>query len=411
MIFFTDAITRKCSESKQSLQVLFVIILVTLQFEEHNIGDISVFRLIILPLSILGFLKTFSFKHNKRCKSVQILFLVLLTYLFIVCSFLGTISDSINKLLLIPFTLFLTFCFCDDEIKRVRYDRIFLWGPFASFIAWITGYGYKETVRFCGIYFDPNFLCIFCILGAVSKIVFLPHIKNKWEKLIYIILLCIDLYEIFISQSRGGILVILIIGSIYIMKVVNNTIYRVLLMVPTIVIGFYIWNYAQTLTMWSSAYDNTADQILSRMKYSELESGGGRTGMWEKCINYINENGSFFVPVGHSNLYRYNGNFDTHNSFLDFLSDAGYFVFLVFFIPLLYHLLLFYRKNFSFSIPPEDVFLAMISIAMMLLSFFLSYYTWKIFWLPLIIAWCLPGKTSIHYKKLRLQTNDNNDKK
>ena len=378
--------------SKRLLQTLFVIILTTLQFEEHNIAGISVFRLIILPLSLLGLLISFTEKGNKRCVPIQIMFFTVLIYLFVVCASLSDLVDAINKVLLIPFTLFLTYCFTDEAIKKVRYDRIFIWGPLASLIALLTGSGFKGTLRFCGIYFDPNFLCIFCILGIVSKLVFFPIIKNRFEKTLWVCLIALDFIELFLSQSRGGLLVVLIIGFIFILKVVKKRNHRVVLLVSSIVIGLYAWNYAQTLTLWSSAYENPVDQLLSRLNSEELEEGGGRTEMWERCIKYINENGNFFIPVGHANLYRYNGDFDTHNSFLDFLSDAGYFVFFLFFTPLFVHVFLYYRKRFTFSAPPEEVFLAIISVSMMILSFFLSYYTWKIFWLPIIMAWSLPVK-------------------
>lgn len=369
----------------------FILGLFFLQFEDFQVvGEISVFLGCILPICLLGLLNIKQ-PADALCKKLQAYFIFLLLVLCFFNLLHGDSRGVFNKLLLIPFCLFFLYSFCNHSIRAVRYDYIFLITTLINIASLIFGFGtYKDMgLRFCGIYKDPNFLCVTVLMALYSKLIYLNALP-KASKLIYIVLLLLDGFLVFSSGSRGGLIVALFMISAYLYININSKLLKNTILVCGFIGVLSVWQYAQTLTMWGGYYDNPIDQVLSRFSSEKMEDGSHRTALWENALDYMNDNGNLIFPVGYENLKTHLAKTDTvgfsHNSYIDFASDAGYILAIIVLLFLL-NKVIFVCKTFlsKKNIGEAIKFMIIVSFSNMLLYFFLSAYGIKLFWINFIM--------------------------
>lgn len=378
-------------DSSRIVKTCFAASLFALQFEEFQIVDgVSVFLGCIVPLSVLGLINIRK-QGDTICNSFQeaITLLLLLLALFNLAH--GDIQGVFNKLLLIIFCRFYLYCFCNTDIPNIRYDYLFLITTVLNFASLIFGFcTFKEEgLRFCGIYKDPNFLCITVLFALYSKLVFFKRVTIIL-KIVYILLISLDCYLVFLSGSRGGLFVSVLLLSVYMYLRIKSKPLKYALISLSLIGFFAIWQYAQTLTMWGGYYDNPIDQVLSRFNAEELENGSHRTALWENSFNYMNEQGNIIIPVGYENLKNHLKKTDTvgysHNSYIDFASDSGYLIAIIvifFLLAKVKYILKAFFKN-----PRLDsfvLFMILASFSNIFLYIFLSAYAQKLFWVSFLM--------------------------
>ncbi len=373
------------------LKYCFTFGLFALQFEEFQIYEgISVFLAFVLPSSLLGLLciKKRGDSICRRCQDTITILLLLLASFNLIN---GDYQGIVNKLLLIVFCRFFLYCFCNASIRDVRYDYIFLITTILNILALVFGFGTfkEEGLRFCGIYKDPNFLCVTVLFAMYSKMVFFEKV-SRLHKIVYLCLFIIDAFLIFSSGSRGGLLVVAILLSVYLLfKIESKKLKLVIVVLSTIGI-VSIWQYAQTLTLWGGYYDNPVDQVLSRFNAEELSDGSHRTALWENSFKYMHDHGNILFPVGYENLKEHLAKTDTvgfsHNSYIDFASDAGYIVAAIVIISLLL-VVIFILKSYikKYAVETSVLFMTLASFSNIMLYMFLSAYAQKLFWVSFLM--------------------------
>lgn len=377
--------------SNRIIKTCFTLGLFALQFEEFQIvNGISVFLGFVVPLSTIG-LVSIKKTGDTLCKSFQNAITLLLLLLASFNLINGDIQGIFNKLLLIIFCRFYLYCFCNESIRSIRYDYLFYITTILNFASLIFGFGTfkEEGLRFCGIYRDPNFLCITILFALYSKIVFFKSLSTVF-KIFYLALISIDCFLIFTSGSRGGLLVAALLLSSYLYLRIKSKLLKRSLLVASIIAVFSLWQYAQTLTMWAGYYDNPVDQVLSRFNSEELEDGSHRTALWENSFNYMNEHGNIIFPVGYENLKEHLAKTDTvgfsHNSYIDFASDSGYFLAIIVLGFLIVKVLYICKKYFKGAkVDSYILFMTLASFSNMLLYIFLSAYAQKLFWISFLM--------------------------
>ena len=220
---------------------IIYIILFALQFEMFGFGGVSVFQVVILPLSLI-YLMMFNVHHV--IKYVRPL-LILLLWIVIWNIILGDIHGFINKLLCIPFLL-AVFDYFNSIEKSVRFDRIFLLNPILSIMGIFGGFANFAELRFSGIYSDANFACIYTLWSFCGKLTFFSE-QNKYWKSIYIILLAADVTIVFMTQSRGGLLTLLAICLLYTYFHVRNKKQLIILCSILGILGYVLVDFISTL--------------------------------------------------------------------------------------------------------------------------------------------------------------------
>lgn len=369
----------------------FAASLFALQFEEFQIvNGVSVFLGCIVPLSIIGLInirKSGDTICNSFQNSITLLLLLLALFNFVH----GDIQGVFNKILLIIFCRFYLYCLCTADAPNIRYDYLFLITTILNFASLIFGFcTFKEGgLRFCGIYKDPNFLCITVLFALYSKLVFLKK-NTRILKIVFVLLILLDCYMVFLSGSRGGLFVSILLLFVYMYFRIKSKLLKFTLIILSLIGFVAIWQYAQTLTMWGGYYDNPIDQVLSRFNAEKVEDGSHRTGLWENSFNYMNEQGNIIFPVGYENLKNHLKTTDTvgysHNSYIDFASDSGYIVAIIVIFFLLSKVI--YILKALFKKPRLDsfvLFMILASFSNIFLYIFLSAYAQKLFWVSFLM--------------------------
>ena len=371
------------SGDKRILKIITCVILILFSIEYLGYNNISVYRVGIFPLLIVGCL---FISGKPKYNYVNLMIMLMIIYLFLYAFCLAYLGDNIMfPLFSIPLVYyFFSFWGLKTPIK-IDYAKIFVWYSLPHIVSHILGdHNFHGTGRFMGLNNDPNFCGIFLVFSIVSAIFLLRRKKTPfYQIIIYSLLLFYALFLLFLTGSRGAMLSLLLLLFVEFWKSKINKIWKLSITILLVVFILRVYDYILTLPDWVSPDVSRIDSVLCRFKPDSMADGSNRTEQWAKILRAFEYQNSIFTPLGNNNVGM-KGTY-SHNTFIDFLIENGVFLGTIFLCSFLFAIIETIRKSNSIRLKsPEEWEFLYISYALMLQLFFLSAISQKIFWLSLI---------------------------
>lgn len=298
---------------------ILTYILLAFSIEYLGYGQLSVFRVIILPLTLYGLLtiKAPNYGRNVRTST----FLVVFMLYFALCN-LYTDTNPLFAVLCIPFMIYMGKCVSSGLLCRVDVGRIFSLYSLPHFFAFLfmRSHAFLEEGRFNGLHEDSNFCGNYLLIAVVSSM-FLLLYKDNTKKAKYF-----DLFNsvtgialIILTCSRGAILTFLIFVC-YLFYKSHIPKYAKISILVALGFGFVSLNaYIESLSIFVSADSGYVDFILSRFKEENMEGGSNRLEFWSMAYNAMVTKP--FIPIGTNFLNRI---FYTHSTYVDICLEIGF---------------------------------------------------------------------------------------
>ena len=229
----------------------------------------------------------------------------------------------------------------------------------------------RNVLVLFGVGVDPNNQAAFLLFGIAISLFYLFSKNKIWVKILCSISLLINLYSIFMTGSRGGLLsaVLLLFCVIFLNK--NISIFKKI--ISGCVIVFFLLLFILVSRFFLS-YDT-----FSRLFSIDLYSGGSnRKDLWENIWNSLISNKvAFFFGTGWGNYYSLNDYFVvTHNTYLCIFSDVGIFGFVLFFAPITYISFILIKKGYILPV--------LVLLSGLAPSFFLEAISKRYFWYSIL---------------------------
>ena len=371
--------------SKKRLAKWILILIITLFSVEYlGIGEISVYRVGILPLSVIGLITILGLRKSNRF--VLVSFVLSLYMLFYSVCLLSVDDNFLFPILCIPLLLFLIGFWSLKEPISVDYSKVFLWFFLPHLISFLTGTANYVFARFSGLHSDPNFCGIFLSFSILSAFSLIRREKEQsiglFKKIIVISIAVISLFLLLLTGSRGAmfslafvVLLELIMGGVKKKYVIAG------LLVAGIA-GFHLYQYILALPDWVSPDVSLVDSVLCRFKPDTISEGSSRIDIWTGVFKNIEDERAWFYPIGRIAAMRGLSNTYTHNTYIDFFVDNGVVLGAIIVIAIVFmaaQVLLYHHKDVNLY--EHEFTLCCFSILIQL--FFLSAIQQKILWLCL----------------------------
>ena len=366
------------------------IILLAFSIEYLSFGELSIYRVIILPLSLYGLFKYRSLSGSASKYNVFVLFFMI--YFALCCMY--TETNPLFAVLCLPFMLYIGNTISSGVLSKVNVARIFSLYSLPHIFAYIflRQYAFLEEGRFNGLHIDSNFCGIYLLVAlAASSNLLLFSNEHRYEKLFDFLNCIVCFYFIFITASRGALVTCLLLVAFLLFKSNLNKIFKYFIVVAIMIGSVYLDNYIDSLPIFVSADDGYVDFILSRFKEENLEGGSNRIDFWSMAFSAIFKEAPY-IPVGTNFLGRI---FYTHNSYIDLLLELGLIqgsLFICFYVFNLFTTLKYILK--PCSIQEMVIYAAAIIVSISL--FILSADRAKLFWLMVCFIIYRPTFKRIH---------------
>ncbi len=373
----------------KNIHRVFALIVLLLSVEYVTFGGgLSVFRILILPLAILGL---FLMRNlNLKQSSAILCYCLLFYFAWVIGSnfFIGNPGDSITYLLIGVFSFFLIKYFSSFPEKLNSIYKYTYWFAVPHEIVYLlilagflsmSDYTMTYSVRFMGFHRDPNFMTIFISIAVLSKIQYLWMSKSNiiW-KLVTIATIGLDIWLIILGMSRGGLLCLFAVMTLQMFSFIKGK--KKILAVALIAISSLSFlMYARQFTDTPGSYQSSFQNMLARFNADDFSEGSGRTELWSENINQIVE--FPLVPLG-TNLEDRPDTMFTHNTYIDILLASGLVIGSVFIIFLFLAQVRSMFDILRLGIAEGYLILSLVVVAQL---FFLSLLTLKLTWFFFII--------------------------
>jgi len=381
------------------LDYIFYMNMLLLSIEYINLNeDISVFRLGIFPLSIVGvyFISQIPWKKD------------IIFYSIISLSLIGNIISSLSYQtnyylgIINSFGIFIFILFTLSYIRINGFSRqmLFVLSLYSlphlfMFIFWYNDLELitftNSSARFKGLHQDPNFMTIYISIALISKLYLLKYNTRKWKVVLYFSIVLDSLLVIY-SQSKGGILALLFAFVLYL--VLNKKILSIVILLPLLILMLIIFRELYQTMMYSSDF-NIYEAIIWRFfdGYNMVQSESDARYMHaQQFMNLLLENKTTFIGYTRE---RYLHSFwqYPHNLLIDIVLEQGFVIGMLLILYVVYLI----KKGFVLSLYCyRSRILLHISLVVFLSSLFLSSYTSKLFWLMLIMIYMSTKKNEVY---------------
>lgn len=300
----------------------------------HMLNTLSIgsVKLFYIPVFILGIIGIFQLPNlinsiNKHCNNT-------LKYLL-----LFVISSALSIIYVLKFDSYFTLVLLFLAMLPIRTIDTRKLYPIASFlfvIALILSYrmsNYSETMyRYQGQYNDPNYFVTSIILGIFFCIQSLKTTRSKVMKLINILSIIYALYTILLTQSRGGILALLIFALCVLYTYLRKNIKSFVFVSILLVIAFSFLQGNELVEQVQNRFkgENQNDVSSSMSRFYEAEAAF--KGIQQKpIILFI---GAGIGTTGEENEYLDSFTYDNphriHNTLVAVLFENGIIPFVFF---------------------------------------------------------------------------------
>lgn len=355
---------------------LYPFELYTAVHNDHLLGPLSPYRVVIFPLCLLFIMKNPYLREKRLAKNDMIVALY-----FMFC-FLG-IMVPFNSSAIIALVGSMAQFYCAYQIflhKGISRSTLFVitcWGVLqipSLFEALLSG-NVGMARRFTGYFFDPNYLCAFCIPAFFASF-FLLKTESQGVVRWYLYLVAVfSLILVFLTFSRGGMLALIFSIAIYLL--IHNKKLLVAISVPFIPIISYMKIRSLNLT-WADGADNLLDGFIYRtftLSGDINELTAGRTDHFETFLENINDYMLLGMDVSSYNDH-YNHGWFIHNGIAELCVQSGVVVGLIFVLCLVIaNMRTIIRYIRVKTIPPEYLIFASSLLCLTFLSY-TSKYSW-----------------------------------
>lgn len=368
------------------------IILLAFSIEYLGYGELSVYRVIILPLSLYGLL---NMKRNSVNTLRYNLFIVLFMLYFAICSMM-TDTNPLFAILCLPFMLYIGNSMAAGTFSYVNVARIFSLYSLPHIVAYLLfrQYAFLEEGRFNGLHEDSNFCGNYLLIAFAASALqlFIKKEQGKWKQFDRInCLVC--LYLIVITGSRGAMLTCLLFLAFLLLKSNLRKIYKYIVVILVFIGYIFVNRYIESLPVYMTADDVYIDFVLSRFKDENMEGGSNRIEFWTWAFNAMSKEPPY-VPVGTNFM---GGVFYTHNSYVDLLLELGLFQGSMFIAYYFIKILQTVKDCFK-PIPYQQLAMNVAAIIISITLFLLSADREKLFWMMVCFVMYRPVFKNLSYE-------------
>lgn len=387
------------NKTERYIRIILILILLLFSVEYLGNGQITVYRVTIFPLSIIGLLLTFSRLNNRQSIISGIVWILYFIWYAFCMMYLN--DNYIMPLTTIPLALFICNAIPLKGVHDIDYPSIMLWYGLPHLIVYFFGTPNYAYGRFAGLHNDPNFCGIFLTVSILS-IFFILRRKEvtKWKKTLLTLLLVLYVYLLLLTSSRGALIVVLAISAYALLLMIKKKYVKILFVIAIAVSGYFLINYIESLPSQISLSEDPLNYFLSRFKSDEIEGGSGRSQAWIIVLSRLIDGNHWFYPLGRESAMDGLGIRYTHNTWIDFMVENGIIVGGCLIITLLFNMIKGFsliRKNKKNENEKSIYYLCLI---ILLQFFFLSAINQKIVWVFvfLLIAYNYNQPTINEYK-------------
>ena len=299
---------RTISEIVIILYCIFIILEIWLPIDD-------IFILGLVAILIFPFVKKHTIELNILNKG-----LLFLGGFFLYATITSFWSPASSGFLVIRYwALYISlFLMCQVKLssntKKIICNSILIVGVIFSIICILYGnikYGRLELLSFSGdVAADPNTICSWLILPCAIASNYLV-ISSKWKKLIYCILIVLYVYIALLTESRGGLLALLItISATFIGYIKNNNFIKMLIAIITVLVLMYIGLHFLPYNVL--------------LRFRNISTLGGRRDIWNLLIKKWWNTPSIMVwGAGVDSVTSYTKFLVAHNIYIKFLFEEG----------------------------------------------------------------------------------------
>ncbi len=314
----------------KNIHRVFALIVLLLSVEYLTFGGgLSVFRILILPLAVLGLflMKNFSLKRS----SAILWYCLMFYFAWVIGSnyFIGNPGDSVTYFLIAIFSIFLIKYFSAFPKEMNSLYKYTYWFALPHEIVYLlilggflsmSDYTIDYAVRFIGFHRDPNFMTIFISIGVLSKVQYLWMEKTHiaW-KLITAATIVLDIWLVVLGMSRGGLVCLLAFMALQMFVFISGTKKFVAAGFMIVLVSSFLI-YARQFTDIPGTYQSSFHNMLARFNADDFSEGSGRKDIWRENMQEIVK--FPLTPLG-TNLEERPEIMFTHNTYIDILLTSG----------------------------------------------------------------------------------------
>jgi O-antigen ligase len=356
------------------MPIVFVLMVISFAFSEKKLSN-DMIKIVIGLFMVMMFSNIVNGWIGGSYVIFQEYLPVFLLYIILV----NIVTDESKLLSLFNLFIFCAILMSVHGIQQMEYG-----------VGWTGTNAYQNRIRYIGTMNDPNDLALFLVFSFILLIYFINATSNKAYKLYYLFAGLVLLYGIVLTNSRGGLLALIIALFLYYKSKKN-------IIITSVFIGVLILvfvNYASRLTEIST----------------EESSASGRLDAWYTGLQLFKSNPIF--GVGYGNFTEYN-TLTAHNSYVLVLSELGIIGYYLWFMLLgatYYKIYLIYnydKKNNESNNLSHVLFCALSSVVIAIFFLSRSYNIVFIIILALMYAYSQrntelvnhPELTAVNYKK------------
>lgn len=228
----------------------------------------------------------------------------------------------------------------------------------------------RQVLLFMGQEIDPNNQAAFLLVGIAISLYYLLNKVNRKIKTLSVFVLLFNLYGMFLTASRGGLVSIVVVITLLLLFGRKNSLKYKIITVCTIIILGLIFYYI--------AVNYLPRTVINRLfDFDSYEDGGGRVVLWKAALDFISEDINFIFGAGWgavdtNNVFsqRY------HNTFLSMWSDVGIIGLSLFFLPVIMCTIKMAKE--------KNILVVTLLFAGLVPSFFVDAINKRFFWSPII---------------------------
>ena len=391
------------SRKIRQLETIYTLILYFFSIEYVGSDGISVFRVLIFPLTLIGVFLTSSELKSKNYSSI-----ILFVFCFLAWDFISNIiteGNPLSPIFTFPLLLLVVGVWSNRQWLDVDYVKIFIWYSVPHYLAVLLGLEYMHETRFCGLHNDPNFCGMFLSISITASIILLlrKNIKIKW-KLVYLANAFLSLVLLFATGSRGAMLSMTLLIFFFFLTSRISRFKKIIVLALLSIAVIQIWNYILTLPVWVNPEEDPIGGVLSRFNPENMEGGSGRTDIWSMVIGKLADS-NYLIPIGLAEAMKGQTNAYVHNTFLEILVQDGVIFGSIFLLVVIveYIKAILYEIKIGFHGYDSDLFYVIFVILSQMI--FISAGI-KIFWFLVFTLFCmnkfykLYGKSFAHNTSL-----------
>lgn len=318
------------TKTKNSFFIYLFIIFLPFSWASLSIG--SVYRALTIGLFVLFVINSkFKFTISVDNTKVFISWLLYIGYCilttFWAVNFQAAISNSLSLILLgLIVLVFYSTHLSKKNIKQI--DKCWVIVGVTCAFLYIFGdktavgdYGSRTSMIIMGTATDPNEFASAFIVPVSLLLFHILHADKKSYKLLYIVLICLSLYCVLLSGSRGAL--ISVIMALLITFLLNRKISIKTMLITILTLAIFIFLFIQFIVPLIPT------DVLNRLSLNALieDGGSGRKGLWLDALNQIWNGSLFRLFFGHGQYGLTAGTEGLtqtmHNQFLQQLSNYG----------------------------------------------------------------------------------------